>query len=59
MTYDIYRYIFIGGAVLAGLMLVLSIVLFIVLKIPSVIGDLSGSTAKKAIEAAGGTAEVL
>ena len=50
MTYDVYRYIFIGGAILAGLMLVLSIILFIVLHIPSVIGDLSGSTAKKAIE---------
>ena len=50
MTYDTYRYIFYGGAGLALLFLVVSDILFFVLKIPSVIGDLSGSTAKKAIE---------
>ena len=50
MTYDVYRYIFLGGAGLAALCLILSIVLFFVLRIPSVIGDLTGSTAKKAIE---------
>lgn len=50
MTYDIYRYIFIGGAILAGLMLMLSALLFFVLKIPQVFGDLTGRTARKAIE---------
>lgn len=50
MTYDIYRYIFYGGAALAVIMLVVSIVLFFMYKIPSVIGDLTGSTARKAIE---------
>ena len=50
MTYDIYRYIFFGGAALAGLCLVVAVILFFVLKIPSVIGDLTGSTARKAIE---------
>lgn len=50
MTYEIYRYIFIGGAVLAGIMLVVSIMLFFLLKIPTVIGDLTGATARKAIE---------
>lgn len=50
MTYDIYRYIFYGGAALAVIMLVVSIVLFFIYKIPSVIGDLTGSTARKAIE---------
>ena len=50
MTYEIYRYIFIIGAILAAIMLVLSIVLFIVLKIPKVIGDLTGSNARKAIK---------
>ncbi len=49
MTYEIYRYIFIGGAVLCGLLLILTIILFFALKIPGVLGDLSGSTAKKAI----------
>ena len=50
MTYDIYRYIFFGGAGLAGLSLIIAVILFFVLKIPSVIGDLTGSTARKAIE---------
>lgn len=50
MTYDTYMYVFYGGAGLALFFLLLSVVLFIVLKIPSVIGELSGSTAKKAIE---------
>ena len=50
MTYEILRYIFIGAAVLSGVMLIVSILLFILLKIPRVIGDLTGATAKKAIE---------
>lgn len=50
MTYEVYRYIFIGGAILAAIMFIISVILFIVLKIPSVIGDLSGATARKAIE---------
>ena len=50
MTYEVYRYIFIGAAILCGVMAAVSILLFILLRIPSVIGDLSGKTAKKAIE---------
>lgn len=50
MSYDIYRYIFLISAGLAVLCLILSVILFFVLKIPRVIGDLTGSTAKKAIE---------
>lgn len=50
MTYEIYRYIFIGGAVLAGVMFVVSVLLFFVLKIPYVLGDLTGRNAKRAIE---------
>ena len=50
MTYDIYRYIFMGGAVLAGIMFVLSVLLFFLLKIPHVLGDLTGRNARKAIE---------
>ncbi len=50
MTYDMYRYIFIGAAILCGIMLVASIITFIVLKIPKIIGDLSGATARKAIK---------
>lgn len=50
MTYEIYRYIFLGGAALSVLMLIVSVVLFVTLKIPKVIGDLTGRTARKAIE---------
>ena len=50
MTYDIYRYIFIGAAILCGIMFVVSILVFIFLKIPKVISDLSGATARKAIK---------
>lgn len=50
MTYEVYRYIFLGGLALSILMLIASVVLFFVLKIPKVIGDLTGRTARKAIE---------
>ena len=50
MTYDVYRYIFYGGAGLAVLCLIVALVLFFVLKIGDVIGDLTGATARKAIE---------
>lgn len=50
MTYEIYRYIFIGGAILAGTMLLTSVLLFVFLHIPTVIGDLTGANARKAIE---------
>ena len=49
MTYDVYMMIFNVGAILAGIMFTVSLVLFFVLKIPAVIGDLSGATARKAI----------
>ena len=50
MTYDIYRLIFIVGAIWCAVMFVVSVILFITLKIPNVIGDLTGRNAKKAIE---------
>lgn len=50
MTYDVYRYIFIIAAILCGVMFLVSIILFFALKIPKVIGDLTGYTAKKAIK---------
>lgn len=49
MTYDTYNLIFIVSAILAGVMLVVTVILFFVLKIPRVIGDLSGSTERKAV----------
>ena len=50
MTYDIYKLIFIVGAIACAVMFVVSVILFITLKIPNVIGDLTGRNAKKAIE---------
>lgn len=50
MTYEIFRYIFIGGAILCGIMLIISVLIFILFNIPKVISDLSGATARKAIK---------
>lgn len=50
MRYEIYRYIFFGGAILAGVMLIVSVLVFFLLKIPQVISDLSGSKARKTIK---------
>ena len=50
MTYEVYNYIFIGAAIASGVLLVVSVILFFVLEIPKVIGDLSGSNARKGIE---------
>lgn len=50
MSYEVLRYIFYGSAILSGIMFVISVVLFFVLKIPHVVGDLTGSNARKAIE---------
>lgn len=49
-TYSLFRYIFIGGAALSVLMLIVAAVQFFVFRIPTIIGDLSGSNARKAIE---------
>ena len=49
MTYDTYRYLFLGSLLGCILFLVLAVVLFFVLQIPRVISDLTGRTAKKAI----------
>ena len=50
MTYENYNLIFIVGAILCGVMLLVSVLLFVLLKIPQVINELSGKTARKAIE---------
>ena len=50
MTYEMYRYIFLGALIACGVFFVISIVLFFTLRIPKVISDLSGRTARKAIE---------
>ena len=50
MTYEVYRYIFIVAAILSIALLITSVVLFIVLKIPKIVSDLTGMTEKKAIK---------
>lgn len=50
MTYDVYRYIFIGAAILCGIMFAVSVLVFIRLRIPKVISDLTGLTARRAIK---------
>ncbi len=50
MTYEVYRYVFLGAAIACGVFGVISAILFITLHIPKVISDLTGRTARKAIE---------
>ncbi len=50
MSYEIYRYIFIGGLIACCLFFVIAVILFFSLQIPKVVSDLTGRTAKKAIE---------
>ena len=50
MTYETYRYIFLGALIACGIFLALAVVLFFTMKIPKAISDLSGRTARKAIE---------
>lgn len=49
MTYETYHLIFVTAAALAGAFFAAACILFVVLKIPRVAGDLSGTTARKAI----------
>ena len=50
IDYNVLMYVFYIGAGLAALCLVVAVFLFFILGIPGVIGDLSGRTARKAIE---------
>ena len=50
MTYEMYRYIFVGALIAGSLFFVLAGVLFFTLRIPQVISDLTGRTARRAIE---------
>ena len=47
--YDTYRYIFIGGLILAIIFLALSVFLFFFLDIRDAYGDITGSTKRKAL----------
>lgn len=50
MTYEMYRYVFFGALIACGLFFLIAVALFFVLSIPTVISDLTGRTARKAIE---------
>ena len=50
MTYEMYRYIFLGALAACGLFFVIATILFFTMNIPKVISDLTGRTARKAIE---------
>lgn len=50
MTYETYRQIFFYGAIACGVMFLISVALFFWLRIPRVISDLTGRTARKAIK---------
>ncbi len=50
MSIEMLQNISLSAFVVSGILLVIAIVLFFTLGIPQVIGDLSGATARKAIE---------
>lgn len=50
MTYEQFRYVFIGAAIAAGVFLLLSVLLFFVLDIRAAFGYVTGRSAKKAIK---------
>lgn len=50
MSYEMYRYIFLGALIACAIFFVIAVVLFFALRIPKVISDLTGRTARKAIE---------
>ena len=50
MSYETYRLIFWGGTFLAGIMLIISIIIFFAFDIPDIIGNLTGRNARKAIK---------
>lgn len=49
MTYEMLRTVFIAGAVLSVLMLLISVFLFLFLNVPMIIGELTGINARKGI----------
>lgn len=50
MSYEMYRYTSLGALIACGVFFVIAVVLFFVWRIPRVISDLTGRTARKAIE---------
>lgn len=50
MTYELYRYIFIGGLALSIVMFIATVLIFIFLDIRNAIGDITGSNKRKGVE---------
>ncbi len=50
MTYEMYRTVFFGAAIGCGSLFLLTVLLFIFFKIPRIVSDISGRTAKKGIQ---------
>jgi len=50
MSVELLQTLSMGGYIASGVFLILAVILFFTLRIPEVIGDLSGATARKAIE---------
>ena len=50
MTYEMYRYVFLEAGFACGVFLAISVVLFFAMHIPKIISDLTGRTARKAIQ---------
>lgn len=50
MSYEMYRYIFFAALIASGIFFVIAVILFFTLKIPNIISDLTGRTARRAIE---------
>ncbi len=50
VTYDAYRNLFIIFGIISIVMLIVTILIFVLMRVPRAIGILSGSTAKKAIK---------
>lgn len=49
-TYQLLRYAFLGTTIACGICLAIAVLLFFTLNIPKVVSDLTGRTARKAIE---------
>ncbi|MBR1930871.1 MAG: hypothetical protein IJ833_05270 [Lachnospiraceae bacterium] len=50
MTVEMLQTISLIGYIMSGIFLAVTIILFFVLKVPKLVGDISGATARKAIE---------
>lgn len=50
MSVELLQTLSVSGYVISGILFVLTMILFFVLKVPKLIGSLSGATARKAIE---------